>query len=129
MAQYLDMDGVTVLANEIKEKADKTYVDEQIAAQAEKIYTPKGAVDTYNDLPVSPAVGDIYQVNGETILDAGTDDEMTYPPGTDFKYTAGGWVAMPSNGYDMSTFVTKEEVGDLTGVEAIPVASVRALFA
>lgn len=129
MAEYLAMDGVTVLANQIKAKADKTYVDAQLAAQAEKIYTPKGAVDTYNDLPANPEVGDIYQVDGETVIDAGTLDEKRYPAGTDFKYTEeDGWIAMPS-GYDMSEYVKKSEIGDLTNVTAIPVADVQALFA
>ena len=77
MAQYLDMNGVTVLANQIKSKADKSYVDGQIAAQAERIYTPMGAKNSMSELPANPAVGDIWQIDGEVMEDANGYADVT----------------------------------------------------
>lgn len=124
MAQYLDVNGAAVLATQIKAKADKSYVDAEVTKAAERVYTPKGSVDTYDDLPTDAELGDIYQIDAEY---EDTENNVTYPAGTDFKKTESGWVAM-ANAFDLSDYAKKSDIAGLTEVEAIPVATIEALF-
>ena len=87
-------DGVLVEANYIKDETrgklqseinDDLYSKLQSSGSSGVIYNPKGSVETYDDLPLNPNPGDVYNIiQGVTIGD------KEYAPGSNFVYTTDG---------------------------------------
>ena len=75
--------------------AAKTYADGKVAG----LYTYKGSVATYANLPASPATGDVYNV------EAAYGD---YPAGTNWAWTGSAWDAL--GGAFSITYATAQEV-------------------
>lgn len=75
--------------------AAKTYADGKVSG----LYTYKGSVATYADLPGSPSTGDVYNV------EAAYND---YPAGTNWAYTGSAWDAL--GGSFTITYATAAEV-------------------
>ena len=78
------------------------YVDAAGAREAVgTVYTPKGSVATYADLPVNASVGDVYNV-----IAAYGD----VPAGTNWVKTADGWDALGGT-VDLSAYALRSELG------------------
>lgn len=69
------------------------------------IYSYKGSVEEYEDLPEDASVGDVYNVQGAYPDDA--DGE--YPAGTNWAWTGESWDALAGS-IDLSSYYTKDEV-------------------
>lgn len=76
--------------------ANKRYVD----AKMVNVYTFKGSVDTYNDLPTNANNGDVYDIKKAY---------ESYPAGTNFAWTGEKWDALGGS-VDLSNYVTKTEL-------------------
>lgn len=118
-----------VSGDKSKQIATTEFVAAAIEAEVENMYNLKGEVATYAELPTTATNGDVYIVNEEH-----TEGTETYPAGTWYVKTDGGWKPMNTNP-DLSDYATKTDLQnaidgiDLGGeVEAIPVADLQALF-
>lgn len=78
--------------------AAKSYADGKVTG----LYSYKGSVATYSDLPASPATGDVYNV------EAAYGD---YPAGMNFAWTGTAWDAL--GGSFSITFATAAEVTEV----------------
>lgn len=90
-----------------------------------KIYRPKGSVDTYADLPTSPAIGDVYNVKAaDPTHNVNAGDNLAWAEGADGNY----WDNL-SGIVDTSSFATKEEVKNAVSITIVSEADIRAMFA
>ena len=55
----------TKIVSEVQEIKDTTYTKDQIDQKLSSVYNFKGSVDTINDLPSDPTVGDVYDVKSD----------------------------------------------------------------
>lgn len=77
--------------------ATKKYVGNYVDAKMVNVYTFKGSVDTYNDLPTNANNGDVYDIKKAY---------ESYPAGTNFAWTGEKWDALGGI-IDLSNYVTQ----------------------
>lgn len=86
-------DGVLVEAKYIKDETRgklQSEINDDLYSKLQSsgtggVYNPKGSVETYDDLPLNPSPGDVYNIiQGVTIGD------KNYAPGSNFVYTTDG---------------------------------------
>lgn len=92
---YRDGYGRSQIADPINplDIANKQYVDTKTA----NIYTFKGSVDTYNDLPTNANNGDVYDIKKAY---------ESYPAGTNFAWTGEKWDSLGGS-IDLTNYVTQ----------------------
>lgn len=81
-------DGVLVEAAYMKDEAIgklQSEINADLYSKVSNIYTPKGSVETFEDLPTDAAPGDVYNVKSAVTLEDGT----TYPAGSNFVWIDG----------------------------------------
>lgn len=77
--------------------ATKKYVGNYVNSKLVNIYTFKGSVDTYNDLPTDAKNGDVYDVK---------QAHGIYPAGTNYAWNDTTWDALGGS-VDLSNYVTQ----------------------
>lgn len=123
-----------VSGDKSKQIATTEFVTAAIEAEVSNMYSLKGEVATYAELPTTATNGDVYIVNEEHVENSGAANEQTYPAGTWYVKTDEGWKPMDTNP-DLSEYATKVDLQNAidgidtsSDVEAIPVADLQALF-
>lgn len=123
-----------VSGDKSKQIATTEFVAAAIEAEVSSVYSLKGEVATYAELPTTAAAGDVYIVNEAHTENAGTPEEKVYPAGTWYVKTDAGWKPMNTDP-DLSDYATKTDLQnaidaiDVSGdIAAIPVADLQALF-
>lgn len=123
-----------VSGDKSKQIATTEFVTAAIEAEVGSVYSLKGEVENFADLPTTATAGDTYIVKNEYVENPGAANEVTHPAGTWWVKTDEGWKPMNTNP-DLSEYATKVDLQnaidgiDLGGeVEAIAVADLQALF-
>lgn len=121
MAQYLDLTGLTYYHTKAKalfvaqSDLETTLADYAKTADLANVYTYKGTVDSYADLPADASVGDVYNV---TAADADNDVKA----GDNVAWNGTEWDNL-SGIVDLSNYVTADDL------EAIATTDIDTLFA